>query len=113
MRLREASQVAPTAFRRVVMKAIHSAAFGGIVALNRAIDLPTAQAITAVDKLLKSSRSRPSFQPDALEAPKTTPLEKMYALLAVGESGQPRPQEFHLHKIVGGYLIQQRDSWKE
>ena len=42
----------PTAFRRAY-EGDPLAAFGGIVALNQPIDLPTAQAIVAVDKLLE------------------------------------------------------------
>ena len=42
----------PTAFRRAY-EGDPLAAFGGIVALNRPVDLATAQAITSIDKLLE------------------------------------------------------------
>ena len=99
------AQDLPTAFRRAY-EGDPLAAFGGIVALNRAIDLATAQAITAVVKLLEVIVA-PAFQSDALELLRQR--WKNVRLLAVGELGKPDPTEFHLHKIVGGYLIQQRD----
>src|SRR5438876_8110825 len=55
----------PTAFRRAY-EGDPLAAFGGIVALNKRIDLPTAQAITAVDKLLEVIVA-PDFADDALQ----------------------------------------------
>jgi len=88
------------------------AAFGGIVALNRPIDLATAEAITSIQKLLEVIVA-PSFAPDALDLLRQR--WKNVRLLAVGPiqgpEGQPRldSSEIHLHKIVGGYLVQQRD----
>jgi phosphoribosylaminoimidazolecarboxamide formyltransferase/IMP cyclohydrolase len=90
------------------------AAFGGIVALNRPINLAAAEAITSIQKLLEVIVA-PSFEPDALELLRQR--WKNVRLLAVGPidrpdaPGSPRldPNEKHLHKIVGGYLIQQRD----
>ncbi len=99
------AQDLPTAFRRAY-EGDPLAAFGGIVALNRAIDLATAQAITAVDKLLEVIVA-PSYAPDALELLRGR--WKNVRLLAVGEIGKFDASEVHLHKIVGGYLVQQRD----
>ncbi len=88
------------------------AAFGGIVALNRPVDLAAANAITAINKLLEVIVA-PSFDPDALELLKQR--WKNVRLLEVGSmdggDGASRVDgnEVHLHKIVGGYLIQQRD----
>src|SRR5215204_2829992 len=55
----------PTAFRNA-FAGDRLAAFGGIVALNEPIDLPTAEAITSIDKLLEVIVA-PSFAPDALD----------------------------------------------
>lgn len=82
------------------------AAFGGIVALNRPVDLPAAQAITSIDKLLEVIVA-PSYDADALELLKSR--WKNVRLLEVGPIDSRDPAEIHLHKIVGGYLIQERD----
>jgi phosphoribosylaminoimidazolecarboxamide formyltransferase/IMP cyclohydrolase len=95
----------PTAFRRAY-EGDPLAAFGGIVALNRPIDLATAQAITAVDKLLEVIVA-PSYADDALELLRGR--WKNVRLLAVGPVGEVDRSEMHLHKIVGGYLVQERD----
>jgi phosphoribosylaminoimidazolecarboxamide formyltransferase / IMP cyclohydrolase len=95
----------PTAFRRA-FAGDPLAAFGGIVALNRPIDLATAQAITSIDKLLEVIIA-PSYADDALHLLRDR--WKNVRLLEVGPLGSPDPAELHLHKIVGGYLIQQRD----
>ena len=95
----------PTAFRRAY-EGDPLAAFGGIVALNRPIDLATAQAITAVDKLLEVIVA-PSYAADALQLLRER--WKNVRLLAVGELGAANGAEPHMHKIVGGYLVQERD----
>src|SRR5262249_36770651 len=82
------------------------AAFGGIVALNKPIDLATAQAIVAVDKLLEVIVA-PDCAEDALQLLRDR--WKNVRLLAVGPMGTPDHNEPHLHKIVGGYLVQERD----
>ncbi len=95
----------PTAFRRA-FAGDPLAAFGGIVALNRPIDLATAQAITSIDKLLEVIIA-PGYADDALHLLRDR--WKNVRLLEVGPLGSPDPAELHMHKIVGGYLIQQRD----
>jgi phosphoribosylaminoimidazolecarboxamide formyltransferase/IMP cyclohydrolase len=95
----------PTAFRRAY-EGDPLAAFGGIVALNRPIDLAAAQAITAVDKLLEVVVA-PSYDDDALQLLRDR--WKNVRLLAVGPIGEFDRDELHLHKIVGGYLVQERD----
>src|SRR5207253_10443041 len=55
----------PSALRRAY-EGDPLAAFGGIVALNKPVDLATAQAITAVDKLLEVIVA-PDFAEDALQ----------------------------------------------
>jgi phosphoribosylaminoimidazolecarboxamide formyltransferase/IMP cyclohydrolase len=95
------------------------AAFGGIVALNREVDLAAATAITSIKHLLEVIVA-PSFGPDALELLKSR--WKNVRLLEVGpirSTGyQPvqhglvvhvTTEELSMHKIVGGYLVQQRD----
>lgn len=96
----------PTAFARA-FAGDPLAAFGGIVALNRSVDLATARAITSIDKLLEVIVA-PAYDDDALQLLRER--WKNVRLLAVGEaSGPADPGEYHLHKIVGGYLVQQRD----
>jgi phosphoribosylaminoimidazolecarboxamide formyltransferase/IMP cyclohydrolase len=95
----------PLAFRRA-FDGDPLAAFGGIVALNRAVDRQTAEAITAIDKLLEVIVA-PSFAPDALALLKER--WKNVRLLAVGNLGRRSDTEINLHKIAGGYLLQQRD----
>ena len=92
------------------------AAFGGIVALNRQVDRATAEVITEGQKFLEVIVA-PGYAPDALELLKTR--WKNVRLLDVGPFGQPDPAERSMHKIVGGYLVQERDilgadeaSWK-
>jgi phosphoribosylaminoimidazolecarboxamide formyltransferase/IMP cyclohydrolase len=82
------------------------AAFGGIVAMNQPIDLAAAQAITSIDKLLEVIVA-PSFEPDALQLLKDR--WKNVRLLEVGPMGHTDKNELSMHKIVGGYLIQERD----
>ncbi|MDP9173402.1 MAG: bifunctional phosphoribosylaminoimidazolecarboxamide formyltransferase/IMP cyclohydrolase [Planctomycetota bacterium] len=95
----------PTAFRRA-FEGDPLAAFGGIVALNREVDLPTAQAITSIDKLLEVIVA-PAFAADALQLLKDR--WKNVRLLATGPLGQRDAAEINLHKIAGGWLLQQRD----
>lgn len=82
------------------------AAFGGILALNRPVDRAVATAITSIDKLLEVIVA-PSFAEDALAVLKDR--WKNVRLLQVGPLGTPDPSELHMHKIVGGFLVQDRD----
>lgn len=95
----------PAAFRKAY-EGDPLAAFGGIVALNQAVDLATAQAITSIDKLLEVIVA-PSFALDALDLLRSR--WKNVRLLEVGSVAGFDQSEFHLHKIVGGYLVQERD----
>jgi phosphoribosylaminoimidazolecarboxamide formyltransferase/IMP cyclohydrolase len=99
------AETAAVAFRRA-FEGDPLAAFGGIVALNRTIDLSTAQTITSIDKLLEVIVA-PDFSDEALGLLKDR--WKNVRLLAVGPLGTRDPGELHMHKIAGGYLIQQRD----
>jgi phosphoribosylaminoimidazolecarboxamide formyltransferase/IMP cyclohydrolase len=95
----------PTAFRRA-FDGDPLAAFGGIVALNKPVDLATAQAITGIDKLLEVIVA-PTYADDALTLLRDR--WKNVRLLAVGPVNQFDAGELMMHKIVGGYLVQQRD----
>jgi len=95
----------PTAFRRA-FDGDPLAAFGGIVALNKPVDLATAQAITSIDKLLEVIVA-PSYAEDALALLRER--WKNVRLLEVGPIGAFDSSELMMHKIVGGYLVQQRD----
>jgi phosphoribosylaminoimidazolecarboxamide formyltransferase/IMP cyclohydrolase len=95
----------PTAFRRA-FDGDPLAAFGGIVALNKPVDLATAQAITGIDKLLEVIVA-PSYAEDALALLRER--WKNVRLLEVGPVDGFDASELHMHKIVGGYLVQQRD----
>jgi phosphoribosylaminoimidazolecarboxamide formyltransferase/IMP cyclohydrolase len=95
----------PTAFRRAY-EGDPLAAFGGIVALNKPVDLETAQAITSIDKLLEVIVA-PDYAEDALQLLRDR--WKNVRLLSVGPVDRFDDNERHLHKIVGGWLVQQRD----
>ncbi len=95
----------PTAFTRA-FEGDPLAAFGGIVALNRPIDARTAAAITSIDKLLEVIVA-PSFELDALKMLRDR--WKNVRLLEVGPVARFDANELHMHKIVGGLLVQQRD----
>jgi phosphoribosylaminoimidazolecarboxamide formyltransferase/IMP cyclohydrolase len=101
----------PTAFRRAY-ESDPLAAFGGIVALNQNVDLETASTITSIDKLLEVIVA-PGYDDDALKLLRDR--WKNVRILEVGPLGTTDPDEFHMHKIVGGYLVQQRDleGWNE
>lgn len=94
------------------------AAFGGIVALNRLVDLATAQAITGGQLFLEVILA-PSYAADALELLKSR-WKNVRLLEVPGEWRMvPSADELMMHKIAGGYLVQERDvagvdeqSWK-
>jgi phosphoribosylaminoimidazolecarboxamide formyltransferase/IMP cyclohydrolase len=94
-----------TAFKRA-FEGDPLAAFGGIVALNRDVDLPAAQAIVGIDKLLEVIVAL-GFDEPALALLKDR--WKNVRLLSVGPLAGRDAGELHMHKIVGGYLVQQRD----
>lgn len=98
------------------------AAFGGIIALNKTVDLATAQAMTSAEggKWFLEVMVAPSYTPEALELLKNRWKNvRILEVGAVNTNAQADPSELHLHKIVGGYLVQGRDllgadrsSWK-
>jgi phosphoribosylaminoimidazolecarboxamide formyltransferase/IMP cyclohydrolase len=97
----------PTAFT-LAYEGDPLAAFGGIVALNKPVDLQTASTITGIDKLLEVIVA-PRYDDDALKLLRDR--WKNVRLLEVGDiaPGKFDPSELHMHKIVGGFLVQQRD----
>jgi len=85
------------------------AAFGGIVALNRPVNLACATAITAIDKLLEVIVA-PSYEDDALNLLRDRWKNiRLLAVGLVGTAASADTRQTHLHKIVGGYLVQERD----
>ncbi len=98
------------------------AAFGGIVALNQQIDLKTAQTITAIDKLLEVIVA-PGYDEDTLQLLRSRwknvrllevgPLDRGTGFQPVDHGLKTHatfdPNELMMHKIVGGFLVQQRD----
>jgi phosphoribosylaminoimidazolecarboxamide formyltransferase/IMP cyclohydrolase len=99
----------PTAFHKA-FEGDPLAAFGGIVALNQAVDLSTANAITGIDKLLEVIVA-PGYAADALELLRSR--WKNVRLLEVGDGvrgqGSRFSEKYHMHVIVGGFLVQERD----
>jgi phosphoribosylaminoimidazolecarboxamide formyltransferase/IMP cyclohydrolase len=65
-----------------------------------------ASAITSIDKLLEVIVA-PDFSEEALAILKGR--WKNVRLLLVGAMGKADPSDRHMHKIVGGFLVQERD----
>ncbi len=85
------------------------AAFGGIVALNRKVDVATATAITAGQKFLEVILA-PDYDDEALEMLRTR--WQNVRLLAVGSLPSPTQRDTRqqdIKWIPGGALVQQRD----
>jgi len=83
------------------------AAFGGIVALNRDVDVETAEAIVSGKRFLEVVIA-PGYQPAALEMLKDR--WKDCRILATGELGGHDPREMHYRSVTGGLLVQQPDT---
>jgi len=79
-------------------------AFGGIVAVNRPLDAPTAEAIGA---LFMEVVIAPTVEDAALAV-----LKKKTALRVLATGGMPDPVEagVTLKSVAGGYLLQTRDN---
>jgi phosphoribosylaminoimidazolecarboxamide formyltransferase/IMP cyclohydrolase len=88
------------------------AAYGGILATNRPIDLPTATAISDGQKFLEviiapAHGNTPGFSPDALAL-----LKSRWAnvrLLEVGGIQHTGLRKINYKSIAGGMLVQERD----
>jgi phosphoribosylaminoimidazolecarboxamide formyltransferase/IMP cyclohydrolase len=89
---------------RTAREADALSAFGGIVALNRAVDLSTAQALaeTFVECVVA-----PSFEPDALELLRG---RKNLRLLATGAWLAADHRELVFKRVGGGLVAQDRDA---
>lgn len=95
------------------------AAFGGIVALNRNVDLVTAKAIVAGEKFLEVIVA-PSYDADALELLKAR--WKNVRLLQIAcpqiagsqrlpvDRNEVSSRLLQIHSIAGGYLVQESDT---
>ncbi|GAB4207667.1 MAG: bifunctional phosphoribosylaminoimidazolecarboxamide formyltransferase/IMP cyclohydrolase [Sandaracinaceae bacterium] len=79
-------------------------AFGGIVALNRAVDRATAELL--VETFLECVIA-PSYTPEALEVLRT---KKNLRLLATGEWLAADHVELVAKKVGGGFVVQDRDA---
>ena len=79
-------------------------AFGGIVAVNRPLDGPTAEAITEIFTEVVAA-------PDADEDAKAVfARKKNLRLLLTGDLTDPAREGMMLKSIAGGYLVQSRDN---
>ncbi len=97
----------PTAFERAY-EGDPVAAFGGIIALNRPVDVLTAQRITSVKHKLDVILA-PSYEPAALQI--LIERWKNTRLLEVGKLPSPaeRCKDLAIKQITGGLLVQERD----
>ncbi|HUH84246.1 MAG TPA: bifunctional phosphoribosylaminoimidazolecarboxamide formyltransferase/IMP cyclohydrolase [Stellaceae bacterium] len=79
-------------------------AYGGIVAVNRTLDAPTAEAVA---KLFAEVVIAPALEPDAKAAfARRTQLR----LLVAGGLPDPAASGMTLRSVAGGYLLQTRDN---
>ncbi|QEH33634.1 Bifunctional purine biosynthesis protein PurH [Aquisphaera giovannonii] len=87
-------------------------AFGGIVGLNRTVDLPTAKRMCAPGRFLEAVLA-PGFEADAFEWLTTKPTWKnSVRLIDLGGPigpGSAAPSGFDLRRIEGGMLLQDWD----
>ncbi len=88
-------------------------AFGGIVGVNRPVDLPTAERLCVAGRFIEAIVA-PEFEPDALKLLTTRPSWKnSVRLLAMGSPigpEAPPPAGFDLRRIEGGLLVQDWDA---
>ncbi|MEZ4297412.1 MAG: bifunctional phosphoribosylaminoimidazolecarboxamide formyltransferase/IMP cyclohydrolase [Polyangiaceae bacterium] len=89
---------------RIAREADSVSAFGGIVALNREVDAPTARVLA---ETFLECIVAPTFSPEALEVLRKK--EKL-RLLATGEWLPATFHELVFKRVQGGLLIQDRDS---
>ena len=79
-------------------------AFGGIVAFNRRVDKKTAEEIA---KIFLEVVIAPGFDKDAIDILGT---KKNMRILEIPSSAGDRPADYDYRRVVGGLLIQERDS---
>ncbi len=83
------------------------AAYGGILAVNRPIDLPAAQRLGAEGVFLEVIVA-PSFEPDALDYLKNR--WSTVRIIATGERAGAAARKLDHRAIPGGMLVQDRDT---
>lgn len=84
--------------------------FGGIVGLNRAVDVETAQEIVALyNEGFIEILLAPDFSPEARELLGSSKRMLNIRLLAVPPLPQPVPSRYAMKHVVGGMLVQERD----
>jgi phosphoribosylaminoimidazolecarboxamide formyltransferase / IMP cyclohydrolase len=89
---------------RLALECDSVSAFGGIVAFNRPLDGPTAEAITDIF-------TEVVVAPDADDAAKAVfAKKKNLRLLLTGDLGDAQREGMMLKSIAGGYLVQSRDN---
>ena len=88
-------------------------AFGGIVGLNRRVDLATAERLCVEGRFIEAIVA-PSFDQDALTLLTTRPTwKKSVRLIEIGAPigpSTPHPSGFDIRRIEGGLLVQDWDS---
>ncbi|WP_438950956.1 bifunctional phosphoribosylaminoimidazolecarboxamide formyltransferase/IMP cyclohydrolase [Porticoccus sp.] len=80
-------------------------AFGGIIAVNRELDAATAEAIC--ERQFVEVIIAPSVSDTAVAL---VGSKKNVRLLACGQWGKTRPQDFDFKRVNGGLLVQDRDN---
>ncbi|MHB8623186.1 MAG: bifunctional phosphoribosylaminoimidazolecarboxamide formyltransferase/IMP cyclohydrolase [Sulfuricaulis sp.] len=84
-----------------------TSAFGGIIACNRALDAATAR--TIVERQFVEVIIAPSIAPDARLVLAAKPKVRV---LESGVWGAQRPPDLDFRRVVGGLLVQERDTGK-
>ncbi len=84
-------------------------AFGGIVGLNRAVDLATARLMGQSGRFIECVVA-PGYDPDALEFLTTKPTWKSSVRLLAVEPSDATPSGFDLRRVEGGLLVQDWDT---
>jgi phosphoribosylaminoimidazolecarboxamide formyltransferase / IMP cyclohydrolase len=88
-------------------------AYGGIVALNRPVDRPTAERMCQPGRFIEAILA-PAFEDDALDLLKTKPTwrnsVRLLELAAPIAPGGTAPAGFDLRRVEGGLLVQTWDS---
>ncbi len=88
-------------------------AFGGIVGLNRAVDLATAERLCTPGRFIEAILA-PGYEPAALELLTTRPTwrnsVRLIDLAAPIGPDTPAPRGYDLRRVEGGLLVQSWDS---
>lgn len=84
-------------------------AFGGVVAMNRVVDEPTARWLGETAGLFVEAIAAPGFGPDAFRLLTTLPKWKAGVRLVEVTASVP-PGELEFRSITGGMLVQERDD---